>query len=439
MDLPINSKIPSTLLPFYPSTLPPMFDLDKWQEIFDTMRRNKLRTFLTAFGVFWGIFILIVLLGAGKAMENGVKREFGNRVVSSYWLWSWQTSMPSNGFKPGRRITFTNQDVTDLQLQIDEVAYAGTRNNLQGEYVVKYKDKNGSFRMFGATSEFLAINGEKLSKGRLLNKGDEQARRKVVILGEKARKILFDDADAIGKWVDVRGIYFQVVGVYTSNENNGQNEERGYIPFATLQHTFGQQNRVERITLVGKQGTDPQEMKDKIKLFMAKKHKFAFEDEQAMGVHSNEEQMKQFMGLFGAIATFVWVIGIMTLIAGIVGVSNIMLIIVQERTREIGVRKALGATPFSIVSLIIQESIVITSLAGYFGLLAGASLLALFSYLIDMVEADGGRVGFFYNPEVDLSTGINAVITLVIAGAIAGLMPALRAARIKPIEALRAD
>lgn len=416
-----------------------MFDLDKWQEIFDTMRRNKLRTFLTAFGVFWGIFILIVLLGAGKAMENGVKREFGGRVVSSYWLWSWKTSMPSHGLKPGRQIVFTNQDVTDLQRQIEEVAYAGTRNNLQGEYVIKYKDKNGSFRIFGATGDFLSINGEKLGKGRFINGSDELARRKVVILGEKARKILFDDTDAIGKWVDIRGIYFQVVGIYNSNENNGQNEERGYIPFSTLQHTFGQQNRVERIALVGKKGIEPQEMKDKIKLLMAKKHKFAFEDEQAMGVRSNEEQMKQFMGLFSAIATFVWVIGIMTLIAGIVGVSNIMLIIVQERTREIGVRKALGATPFSIVSLIVQESIVITSLAGYFGLLAGASLLALFSWLIDMVEADGGRVGFFYRPEVELSTGINAVITLVIAGAIAGLMPALRAARIKPIEALRAD
>lgn len=172
---------------------------------------------------------------------------------------------------------------------------------------------------------------------------------------------------------------------------------------------------------------------------MAKKHKFDIEDEQAMGVRSNEEQMKKFLGLFTMIALFVWVIGIMTLIAGIVGVSNIMLIIVQERTREIGVRKALGATPFSIVSLIIQESVVITSLAGYMGLLCGASLLALFSSLIDMVEAEGGRVGFFYRPEVDLSTGLSALITLVLAGAIAGLMPALRAARIKPIEALRAD
>lgn len=403
------------------------------------MRRNKLRTFLTAFGVFWGIFILIVLLGAGKGMENGIKREFGDRVSNSYWLWAWKTTVPSHGLKPGRQIIFDNQDVKDLQQYVEGVEFVGTRNNLFGEYVVKYKEKNGSFRMFGASSEFFAINGEKLNKGRLLNQHDERSRRKVVMLGEKAKKILFGDDDAIGKWIDIKGVYFQVVGIYNSNENNGQNEERGYIPFSTLQHTFGQQNRVERITLVGKKGEEPKEMIHKIRTYMAKKHKFALEDEQAMGVRSNEEQMKQFLGLFSAIATFVWVIGIMTLIAGIVGVSNIMLIIVQERTREIGVRKALGATPFSIVSLIIQESIVITSLAGYFGLLAGASLLALFAWLIDMAEASGARVGFFYRPEIDIATGLNAIVVLVIAGAFAGLMPALRAANIKPIEALRAD
>jgi len=416
-----------------------MFDLDKWQEIFETMRRNKLRTFLTAFGVFWGIFILIVLLGAGKGMENGVKRAFGDRVVNSYWLWAWKTTVPSHGLKPGRQIVFENEDLEDIARQVDGVEIIGSRNNLFGEYVVKYKDKNGSFRMFGATNTFFAINGEKLNAGRLLNKYDEQERRKVVVLGEKAKKVLFGNDEAIGKLVEIKGIYFQVVGVYNTNENNGRNEERGYIPFSTLQHTFGQQNRVERIALVGNKNIEPQEMKDKIKRLMAKKHKFAFEDDQAMGVDSNAENMKQFLGLFAAIATFVWVIGIMTLIAGIVGVSNIMLIIVQERTREIGVRKALGATPFSIVSLILMESIVITGLAGYMGLLAGASLLSLFAWLIDMAEASGARVGFFYRPEIDVATGLAAIVVLVIAGAIAGLMPALRAARIKPIEALRAD
>ena len=416
-----------------------MFDLDKWQEIFATMRRNKLRTFLTAFGVFWGIFILIVLLGAGKGMENGVKRAFGDRVQNSYWLWAWKTTIPSHGLKPGRQIIFDNRDMEEIARQIDGVEMIAPRNNLNGEYVVKYKDKNGSFRMFGATGDFLAINGEKLNKGRFLNKYDEASRRKVVLLGEKAKKVLFGEDDAIGKYIEIKGVYFQVVGVYNTNENNGQNEERGYIPFATLQHTFGQQNVVQRIAVAAKKGVEPQEMKDKIKRLIAKKHKFAFEDDQAMGVNSNEEQMRQFMGLFAAIAMFVWVIGIMTLIAGIVGVSNIMLIIVQERTREIGVRKALGATPFSIVSLILMESIVITGFAGYMGLLTGASILSLFAWLIDMAEASGARVGFFYRPEIDIATGLAAIVVLVIAGAIAGLMPALRAASIKPIEALRAD
>jgi putative ABC transport system permease protein len=278
-----------------------------------------------------------------------------------------------------------------------------------------------------------------LNKGRFLNKHDEEERRKVLLLGERAKKVLFGEEDAIGKWVDVKGVFFKVVGIYNTNENNGQNEERAYIPFSTFQNTFGQQNKVNLITVAAENDANPLETKEAIRKILAKKHKFAEDDRLAMDVGSSEEEMRELQGLFAGIAMFVWVIGIMTLIAGIVGVSNIMLIIVQERTREIGVRKALGATPFSIVSLIIQESIVITSLAGYFGLLAGASLLSLFAWILEEAEKSGAKMGFFYNPEIDIAIGLQAIIVLVVAGAIAGLMPALRAANIKPIEALRAD
>lgn len=416
-----------------------MFDLDKWQEILGTMRKNKLRTFLTAFGVFWGIFMLVMLLGAGKGMQNGIERLFSDESVNAFWVWRGRTSIPSNGLKPGREIQFNNDDLITLAREIEDVELTAPRNNLWGEYVIKYQEKNGAFRVFGSVDDFFAINGEKLKKGRMLNYNDFKERRKVIILGEKAKVVLFGDKNPIGEYVDVKGVYFKVVGYYNTNENGGRNEERAYIPFSTLQYTFGQQNQVHLLALTSKPGANSKEMQAKIRAVLAKKHKFDPKDEQAIGVNSNEEEFQRFQGLFGAIRTFVWVVGIGTLIAGIVGVSNIMLIIVKERTREIGVRKALGATPFSIVSLIIQESIVITAFSGYMGLLAGAGLLDLMAWLIDMAEQGGGRVDFFYKPEVDVMTALWATVILVIAGAIAGLMPALKAANVKPIEALRAD
>jgi putative ABC transport system permease protein len=416
-----------------------MFDLDKWQEIIGTMRKNKLRTFLTAFGVFWGIFMLVMLLGAGKGMQNGIERLFGEEAKNAFWIWSWRTSVPSHGLKPGREIRFDNEDLAILTNQVEGVDFTAPRNNLFGEYVMRYKDKTAGFRVFGTTGNFLKINGEKLNMGRPLNELDEKERRKVIYMGERAKKVLFGDENPIGKWVDVKGIYFQVIGVYNTTENGGRNEERAMIPFSTLQYTFGQQNRVGLISLTSIPGANHEAVKEQITKLLANKHKFAMEDTQAVGVNSNEEEQRRFMGLFAAIRMFVWVVGIGTLIAGIVGVSNIMLIIVKERTREIGVRKALGATPFSIVSLVIQESIVITAFSGYMGLLAGASLLDLMAWGIDMIEAGGGQMPFFYRPEIDLDVAFSATVILVIAGAIAGLMPAMRAANIKPIEALRAD
>ncbi|MCU0445001.1 MAG: ABC transporter permease [Microscillaceae bacterium] len=417
-----------------------MFDIDKWQEILGTMRKNKLRTFLTAFGVFWGIFMLVMLLGAGKGMQNGVEGEFGEEAKSAFWIWSGRTSVPSHGLKPGREIQFSNEDLIALAREIDEVEVTAPRNNLWGEYVIKYQDKNAAFRVFGTTKGFLQINGEKLNSGRLLNEIDFIERRKVVILGERAAKVLFkEDEDPIGKYIDIRGVYFRVVGIFNLSENGGRNEERAFIPFSTLQYTFGQQNRVHLMGLITKPGANPQEVQAKIRKILARQHKFDTKDEQAVGVNSNEENYARFMGLFAAIRTFVWVVGIGTLIAGIVGVSNIMLIIVKERTREIGVRKAMGATPFSIVSLIIQESIFITALSGYMGLLAGAGLLDLMAWGIRMIEEGGGKLPFFSRPEIDLGVAVSATVVLVIAGALAGLVPALKAANVKPIEALRAD
>ncbi len=417
-----------------------MFDLDKWQEIFHTMRKNKLRTVLTAFGVFWGIFMLVTLLGAGKGLENGVRRQFGDQAVNTLWVWADKTTIPAYGLKPGRRIQYDNADLILAAREIPELDVVAPRNGMWGEYTVNYKNSTGAYRVYGTTGDYLKVNDETFHSGRMLNELDNLEQRKVAIIGEKVKDVLFGkDTTAIGEYIEVKGVYFQVVGIFNNTQNNGRNEERVYIPFSTLQNVFGQQNRVQNMVISAKEGADTKAIETKLREVLAKKHRIDVKDEQAIGINNNEENFQRIMNVFWGIAMFVWVVGIMTLIAGIVGVSNIMLIIIKERTKEIGVRKALGATPFSIISLVIQESVFITSISGYLGLLTAAGLLELMRMGIDLIEAGGEKLPYFYKPEVDLEVAFAAIIILVIAGALAGLVPAIKAANVKPIEALRAD
>jgi putative ABC transport system permease protein len=413
-----------------------MFDLDKWQEILGTMRRNKLRTFLTAFGVFWGIFMLVLLLGAGKGIENGIWKEFGGGALNSLFVGAGKTSLPWQGMKPGREIKFANDDLAAIRQQVDGVELLGTRNRLYGEYTIINGTKNGSYQVFGASAEFFQLNGEQLARGRLLNPLDGVEQRKVMLLGEKVHKVLFGDSSGIGKYVQVKGVFFKVIGTFTSTGNNGRNEERAFVPFSTFQTTFNQYNQVQNFVMSSRKGTPVKVLEDQVRLLMARRHKFDPADKQAIYLENNEEEVQRFEGLFTGIKLFVSVIGVLTLVAGVVGVSNIMLIIVQERTREIGVRKALGATPWSIVSMIVQESVVITSVSGYLGLLAGVALLDAARYAL---EQAGGTTSYFDHPEVNIGVALSATALLVVAGAIAGLVPAMKAANVKPIEALRAD
>ncbi|MBD2766928.1 ABC transporter permease [Hymenobacter sp. BT664] len=413
-----------------------MFDLDKWQEILGTMRRNKLRTFLTAFGVFWGIFMLVLLLGAGKGMENGVWKEFGSGAKNSLFVSAGKTSLPWQGLKPGREIKFTNDDLEAIRRHVNGVELLATRNRLFGEYTIINGTKNGSYQVFGANAEFFQINGERLARGRLLSPLDGIEQRKVMLLGEKVHKVLFGDSSGIGKYVRVKGVFFRIVGTFTNTGNNGRNEERAFVPFTTFQSTFNQYNQVQRIGVSSRQGTPVKVLEEQIRQLLARRHQFDPADKQALELENNEEEVARFEGLFQGIQLFVSVIGVLTLVAGVVGVSNIMLIIVQERTREIGVRKALGATPWSIVSMIVQESVVITSVSGYLGLLAGVALLDAVRYAL---EQAGGSSSYFDNPQVNLTVALSATALLVVSGAVAGLVPATKAANVKPIEALRAD
>ncbi len=401
------------------------------------MRKNKLRTFLTAFGVFWGIFMLVLLLGAGKGLENGVINRFGDGAKNSIFVWSGKTAVAHKGMKPGREIKFTNQDLGAIERELVDLNMLAPRNRIWGEYTINYKDQNGSYQLLGAGPDFMEMNGERAFRGRILNELDEREKRKVIVLGEQAAQVLFKGQDPVGEYVNIRGIYFKVVGTFRVRGNNsGRREERAYIPFSTLQTAFNQPNQVQMMLLTAREGVPAKEMEDKLRTLLAQRHKFSETDDMAIGVENTEAEYLKVQGLFSGIRIFVWIVGVGTLIAGIVGVSNIMLIIVKERTREIGVRKALGATPFSIVSLILQESVVITAFSGYMGLLFGTAILALLEYLL---VSSGAELPFFANPEVDLGVAVAATVVLVLSGAIAGLMPALKAANIKPIEALRAD
>jgi putative ABC transport system permease protein len=413
-----------------------MFDIDKWQEILGTMRKNKLRSFLTAFGVFWGIFMLVMLLGVGNGLQNGVFAEFAGEATNSLWFWDGKTSLPYKGLQPGRTITYNNQDIEAIKREIKEVELVAPRNGLWGEYTISHKSKNGSYIVFGASFEFFKINGEKLNKGRFLNLNDVIEKRKVIVLGEKVSRVLFGDQDPIGEYVNIKGIYFKVIGTFNSTGNNGRNEERLYIPISTFQTTFNHLNKVQAFVVTTNNEISAAELGKKIKDLLSKRHHFSPDDPQAVGMFNTEENFQRFMGLFTGIKVFVFFVGIFTLIAGVIGVSNIMLIIVKERTREIGIRKAIGATPFSIVSLIIFESIIITGFSGYFGLLFGTGLLDLIRYGIEVNDA---KLPYFTRPEVDLGIALIATVILVISGAFAGLVPALKAARIKPVEALMAD
>jgi putative ABC transport system permease protein len=413
-----------------------MFELDKWQEIFETMRRNQLRTFLTAFGVFWGIFMLVLLLGVGRGLENGVLKEFGMGVSNSLYISSSTTSLPWQGLKPGRAIKLANTDIEAIRQHIAGVALLAPRNQLFGDYTLKRGTQTGAYQVFGADAAFFTINGEKLTQGRLLNALDVAEQRKVVVVGEKVRQVLFGDTPAVGQYIRVKDIFFQVVGVFTTTQNQGRSEERAYTPFSTFQTTFNQYNQVQLLTLTTQAGVPTQAVADQVRQLLAHRHQFDPADKQALSLQNNEEERKRFQGLFTGVDLFVSVIGILTLVAGVVGVSNIMLIIVQERTREIGVRKALGATPWSIISMVIQESVVLTGLSGYLGLLAGVGVLNAISYTL---EKAGSQTPYFDHPAVSPAVAVGAIALLTVAGAVAGLVPATKAANIKPIEALRAD
>lgn len=415
-------------------------DFDSLQEILSTIRKNKLRTFLTAFGVFWGILMLILLLGAGKGLQNGAEKGFGSDDRTSIWVRSSRTALPYKGFPRNRTIEFTENDVAAIKREIKGVQYISAENRAgrwwQRSINVTHKNKSGSFGVYGVANDYFNIKKYlEYRGGRTLNALDSSEKRKIALIGTEVRDRLYEKGvDPIGTLINFHGIILQVVGVFNDPGEEGRRSERVYIPLSTFQKIFGKANKVGRITLTPMPGIDPFNFEDEVIDLLKARHSISPDDIKAISTFNLAEQTKKMSQVFTAINTFIWLVGIGTLMAGIVGISNIMIITVKDRTREIGVRKALGATPRSIVSMILTEAVLITSFAGYFGLVLGVALLEGANMLI--VKA-GGNISFFDRPEVDMKTAFTAIVVLVICGTLAGLVPALRASKILPVEAMR--
>jgi len=420
-----------------------MLDYDKWQEIFGTIRKNKLRTFLTMFGVFWGIFMLMILMGSGNGLENGVTKNFDGWAANSGFLWSNRTTMPYNGLQPGRFINFKNDDTEALISKVKGLEYLAPRLNLfnwnSGNNISR-KDKSGSFRVNGDYPEFQQVQKVDIAEGRHLNAMDMKERRKVAVIGRNVREVLFTpEENPIGDFITINGIYFKVIGVFKSKRQSEQakfDEQTIFTPFSTFQQAFNYGNQIHWFAFTAKPGVPVVDVENAMKKVIMERHNINPEDKAALGSENLEQEFGQVTRLFNGIDVFVWIVGIGTLLAGVIGVSNIMLIIVKERTKEIGIRKSLGATPASIIGLIIQEAIFLTVLAGYIGLCFGILILSGISLAMEKYQLDTGMFG---NPEVNIYTALLSLAVLVMGGALAGLIPALKAASINPIEALHSE
>lgn len=407
-----------------------MFDLDKWQEILSTINKNRMRTFLTGFSVAWGIFMLIVLLGSGKGLQNGINNQFRQDAVNTMWFGPGTTSKTFEGLKSGREIRFTDEDYEFVRDRLEGVDKISARFYMWQNRVVSYNKEYGVFDLICVHPDFQAIENATMVEGRFINDIDIKKRRKIAVIGRPVKEALFKNGkNPIGEYIKINNVLFQIVGVFT--DKSERDETRVYLPVSTAQMISGGANRIHNLSITSTLGAkESEEFEKKLRAEFAKRHRFDKEDLNAMWISNTIKEYKMFSNLFLGIQIFVSIIGAFTIIAGIVGVSNIMIIVVNERTKEIGIRKAIGATPYSIVGMILLEAVFITGIAGYVGLLLGIGVLEGVSSILP-------ENPFFLNPEVDFTIAIISTLVLVLAGTIAGLMPALKASRIRPVVALR--
>lgn len=411
-----------------------MFDFDTLREITSTISKNKLRTFLTGMAVAWGIFMLIILLAAGNGLENGIRSNFARRATNSVTIWPGTTSMPYKGMPSGRDITFDDRDY-QLIKKLDEVEYISP--TLRQSTNISYGEEYGNWSLNGVSEDYPYINNLQIVSGRFINALDVEYRRKVIVINQEMQQVLFKGSDPLGKYVIADGLMFLVIGIYTTAD--AMNNPPAYIPFSTSQMLYNKGYGFGSIqfTIVGVHGEQQNDQfTTKLRSKLGQLHTFNPKDLSTLQIWNTSKNADEANAIFAAITLFIWVIGVASLMAGIVGVGNIMLVTVKERTKEIGIRKALGAKPRSVLKLILIESIIITTIAGYIGIVLGVGVVEIINSAM-AGATEQSRI--FRDPSVDLGVVIQATIVLIVAGACAGLIPAMKATKVSPIEAMRAD
>ena len=417
-----------------------MFDLDRWTEIWVTITRNKTRSLLTCFGVFWGILMLVILLGSGRGMQNGIMRSVNGFATNSAFFFADRTSESYKGFNKGRQWDMRNRDVESIRREVKELSAISPIiwGNSSDKNIV-YGMMSGTFNVKGVHPDYFQIETQKLFHGRLLNEVDERERRKVCLIGTKVKEVLFKEEDPCGSYIRVNGIYYQVVGVVQQRASGvnigGRSEECVFLPFSTMQQTLNQGDIIHFLCVAAKPDVQMLPVINKIKSIIKEQNFLSPTDPQAVSAINLAAQFETFNNAFLGIDILIWIVGVGTLLAGIIGVSNIMMVTVKERTKEIGVRRALGAKPWNIISQIMSESLLITAMAGLMGLTVGVFLLDMVDQLI------GDPVGetMLLHPAVSIQVALAATSILLLAGLLAGLIPAWRAMQIKAIDAIREE
>ena len=420
-----------------------VFDRDNWYEIWASLDKNRVRTTLTAFGVFWGIFMLMLLLGSGRGLANGTQASYSDGATNSFYVWTRATSRPYRGLPAGRRFELRNADVGAIRQEIPEADVIAPRNQLggfsRGNNVTR-GSKAGGFSVMGDYPEIVVVQNVRVDQGRFLNPLDLEESRKVAVIGNRVQELLFDaDEDPLGDYIRINGVYFRVIGVFSPVSRGNQalrDAETIYIPFTTFQRAFNVGDEVGWLAITSQPEIPASAVEAQVLDLLAKRHRVHPDDSRAFGHWNTEEEFRKIQGLMGGIRVLIWIVGIGTLTAGVIGVSNIMLIVVKERTKEIGLRRAIGATPLNLIVQIILESVALTSLAGYLGLLAGVALVE--GTRIALLSA-GVEPAMFQNPGVSFANAMQALGVLVVCGTLAGLIPARRAVSISPVEALHSQ
>jgi len=419
-----------------------MFDKEKWQEIFSSLKNNKMRTTLTVFGVFWGIFMLIIMLGLGMGFKNMIQEGFGDFATNSLLIWPQQTTKAYKGFPRNRVYRFTNEDVQIIKDKFPEIEFIAPKLSafgVEGANNATRGTKTGAFSVEGTYPEYNLIDPSKINSGRFVNDIDIQEFKKVAIIGKYVKEVLFEkDENPLGQYIKINGIYFQVVGVMSRGASNislGSDKDRSIIiPLTTFQKVYNRGNQVGFCAVTAVKDANIALVQQKVNTFLRSRHSIAPDDEQAIGGFNLAKEFKKFFGMITSIGILIWIVGTATLLAGVIGISNIMLVVVKERTKEIGIQRALGATPFRIMNNIMTEAIFLTASAGYVGIVLGVGVIEL----IKMIAAKTGSDNpFFTHAGVNLSIALMSLLILVIFGAFAGFIPAKRAISIKPIDALR--